>query len=151
MLVSIDISLIRNTIRPNCDLWQVMSHWSAEWHRGHVPKQFLILLASGVCYRQKDEAYANEATIRKAMTILSILNPQLWCIGAIARFDWWFSFAPFSFANWMMWRICRLGFFTFEAISTESAIQLATIIARCVIAICSPNLFKIFARLLLFA
>ena len=42
----------------------------------HLPKHFLILLASGFCYGQKDQAYANEATIRRAMTILS--NLSMW-------------------------------------------------------------------------
>ena len=40
-----------------------MSHWSAEWQRSHVPKQLLTLLTSGFFYRQKDQAYANKATI----------------------------------------------------------------------------------------
>ena len=50
-------------------MWQVMSH---------PPEHFLILLASGFCYRQKDRAYANETTIRIAMIIISILNNCSW-------------------------------------------------------------------------
>ena len=55
-----------------------------------------------------------------------------------------------ALASSIMWRICDSGFI-FEAVSTESAIQLATIIARCVIAMAFPTMFKVFARLLLFA
>ena len=44
-----------------------------------------------------------------------------WCIAATARFDCTPSFAHICLANWIMWRICSLGF-TFEPVSTESAI-----------------------------
>ena len=55
-------------------MWRVMPHWSVDWHRIHHPKRFLILLASGFCYWQKHPAYANEATIRKAMNLCHIIT-----------------------------------------------------------------------------
>ena len=79
----------------------------------------------------------------------SVINA--FCICAIARFAFCFSFALSCLASWIMWRKC-MSAFTFETASTEFAIELATIIARHVIAIAFFRIFfKFFARPLAFA
>ena len=80
-------------------MWEVMSHWSAEWHRSNLLKQFLTLLASGFCYRQKDHIYATEATIRKAgnntcRCRCCLLVPRWCCTGSIV----WIAFILLNFS-----------------------------------------------------